>query len=158
MSPLRWRAVLAALAIFVLGTAVGATVTVGLGVRALRAVLRNPDQTRAPIDKATARIEADLFRDLRLSPAERETVHLELQQCALDLRALRTDSVQKLEQKVQGTVERIAARLPTERREAFYRLAERRLGWLGVPVRPLAPSQNATPAPPAAENSPSKTL
>lgn len=130
MKALRWRGWLAALAIFVLGSACGAAGMAWMGRRMLRELLQSPASEVGPADRAAARIGAELTKELKLTPDEAARVQALLDESAGRLKAVRVDAAQRALAELRASTERIAAVLPPEKRAEFYRLSARRSEWL----------------------------
>lgn len=131
---LRWKVWLAAFGLFVAGLAVGAFITVGVGVRAVRRALRAPATAtvNTPIDRAAQRIHATLTRELELTPEQSALVRDELARTAGELRRLRVDTVIQVRRALEDSVHRMGAPLtPEQRAELEQRATERfaRFGW-----------------------------
>ncbi|PTY08711.1 hypothetical protein DB347_03820 [Opitutaceae bacterium EW11] len=141
MSAFQWRGWLVALAIFILGTAVGATVMASFGIRAFRRAMQAPEARIGFADRAAARMGADLKTHLNLTPEEAEQVQALLNESARNMRALRVRMAAQAAAELRASTARIAASLPPEKRPEFYRLIAKRYHRLGLP----APTPEAAP-------------
>ena len=146
----RTRAWLIALAIFVLGLAVGTAATAALGLRSIRQALRDPEGRVTFAERATDRIERELTRSLDLTPAEAKQLAANLEQTRANFRALRQRAAVDIRGELRATVRRIAADLPPEKRREFLRHVARRVERLGLPALEETDPHADQPAEPAA--------
>lgn len=142
MITIHWKALLAALFLFVAGIGVGVLGTIGFGLRQVRAVFREP-AAAGRFERATGRLEKRLTAELALDDAQSAMVHRELARTAEELRSLRADTVQRTRRTVAGTILRIGAELPPEKRAQLRQLARKRLERLGMEL----PAEDGTAAP-----------
>ncbi len=149
MISIHWKALLAAFFLFVAGVAVGVVGTIGIGLRHMRAMLREP-ATQGRIEKALGRIENRLTRELDLDAAQTAMVHREFERTGDEMRAMRVDTVQRSRRAIGAAVLRIGAELPPEKRAELRRLVARRLERLGLDLPPEEQPATTSPRPPAA--------
>lgn len=135
----RLRAWFAALALVLLGVAVGAAGTGWLGLRAIRRAVQAPAGAVGPADRAAARIAADLTNELALTPEQSAQVQTILNQSATNLKAIRADAMTAAAAELRATTERIATALPPEKHAALHRVLARRYERLGLTPPPFAP-------------------
>lgn len=146
MKAIRWRAVLAALAIFITGGAFGAAIMFGVGVHVIRTLLHPPAGGPARLELAVQRIEAGMTATLRLTPEQQAATRGDLEEGAQAIRTLRAATVQQVQQISQNTTARLASRLTPAQQAVFYRAAERRFNLLGLPFNPeIPPPPKASP-------------
>lgn len=127
-----------AIAIFLLGIAVGGAGMTWAGIRAVRQALQAPAGERGAADRAAKRIGADLTKTLELTPEMSARVQAILNQSATNLRAVRAQARVKAAEELLMATERIAAELPPEKHAEFYRVIGRRYERLGLqPPRPI---------------------
>jgi hypothetical protein len=105
----------------------------------LRHALSAPADAPGPIDKTAARIESRLTSRLNLDPAQAAQLHTELQEATHDLKVIRADTAHRLQSTLSAAVGRIGAHLRPEQRTELYRLAEIRMGRIGLIFTPPAP-------------------
>lgn len=139
MNPFPWRGWLVAVAIFLLGIAVGGTGMAWVGVRIVRQALQSPTGERGAADRAAKRIGADLTKRLELTPEMSARVQVILAESASNLKAVRAKAVAEAAIELRVATERIAAELPPEKHAAFYRVIARRYQRLGL--QPPEPNQ-----------------
>lgn len=139
MNPRRLRGWLAALALFILGVAVGAAGTGWLGLRAVRRAFQAPVGAVGPADRAAARIGADLTEELALTPEQSARVQAILNDSAANLKAVRADARIAAVAELRAATDRIAAALPPEMRAALDRIIARRYERLGLTPPPVDP-------------------
>ena len=132
MNDSRWRGWLVAAAIFVLGVGVGGAGMAWAGIRVFRHAIQNPAGSRGLAERATDRINADLTRNLKLTPEESAQVQTILAQSAANIKAARIQAATQAITELRAAVQRIAAALPREKRADFYRLIAQRYKRLGV--------------------------
>jgi len=133
--PGRGRAWAMALAIFVLGVAVGAAGLGAVGYVAVKRTLQNALTGPGLMERAAERIGTDLKRNLSLTEAEAQRVQGVLDQSATRLRALRRRSALQAVGELRSATEEISAALPPEKREAYEKIVRQRLDRLGLPGR-----------------------
>jgi hypothetical protein len=139
MSGSRWKAVLAAALIFVFGIAVGTLGTLGVGQAMLRHALSAPADAPGPLDRTAARIESRLTSHLNLDAGQAAQLHTELQETTHDLKVIRADTAHRIQSTLSAAVVRIGAGLRPEQRTELYRVAEIRMGRIGLIFTPPAP-------------------
>lgn len=128
----RWRAIGLLAFVFVLGAATsagGILLVVRYQVRKLTSM---QDNAHGPVDLFLRSSEADLARRLALSPTERAAVREELDIARVEFKARRVRVVTEGKALARTTVDRIEARLPAEKREAFRKRAREKLDPWGV--------------------------
>lgn len=145
----RWRALFAALALVVLGFALGVATTFVIGARAVRLAFNSPDSAPG-LERLLARVEHDLTRSVDLDPAEKAAVHQELARTSDKIKDLRARTIGELRHDVADTVDRIASRLPPGKRTTFLREIQERLAWMHLDATPPA----TAPRDPRASTSP----
>lgn len=121
-----------ALAIFLLGIAVGCAGTVWVGVRAVRRVLQAPPAAMGPADRSAQRIGADLTKLLALTAEQSARVQAVLNESARRLKEIRADSLARAQAELRQATERIAAELPADKHAEFLRIVARRYERLGL--------------------------
>jgi hypothetical protein len=127
-----WRGWLVAIAIFVLGVAVGGAGVTWAGIRAVRQALQAPAGERGAADRAAKRIGADLTKRLQLTPEMSARVQAILDQSATNLKSVRAQAAARAADELRMSTERIAAELPPEKHAEFYRVIARRYERLGL--------------------------
>lgn len=148
MTTLRWRGWLVAAAVFLFGLAVGTACTLAVGGRLVRHALLAPVGARGFADRTANRIADDLTSSLSLTPAEASAVRSTLEESATRLKTIRARAALQAAVELRSSTERIAAQLPPEKRDAYFKLIAQRYTRLG-----LQPPTAPTPSAPAA-NSP----
>ncbi|HRE06994.1 MAG TPA: hypothetical protein PKX00_15380 [Opitutaceae bacterium] len=134
-APNRRRAWVLALAIFVLGVAVGAAALGTVGYVAVRRSFQNALTGPGLAERAAERIGADLRSSLSLTDEEALRVQGVLDQSATRLRALRRRAALQAFSELRTATEEISAVLPPEKREAYEKITRQRLDRLGFPGR-----------------------
>jgi hypothetical protein len=134
-APGRGRAWAMALAIFVLGVAVGAAGLGAVGYVAVKRTLQTALTGPGLMERAAERIGTDLKRNLTLTDAEALRVQGVLDQSATRLRALRRRAALQAVGELRSATEEISAVLPPEKREAYEKIVRQRLDRLGLPGR-----------------------
>lgn len=128
----RWKIWLAAFALFASGIAVGVVVTFGIGVRLVRQRLLAPAAAHGLADRATARIETVLTRELALSPGQTAQVHASLDKASLRMKDIRVDAVRDVRRTVRDTLAEIRTGLTPEQAARLDHLVSDRLDRLGL--------------------------
>jgi hypothetical protein len=129
----RWKAWLAAAAIFVLGLCIGGAGMAWAGIHVFRRALLNPPAGRGLADRAAERIGTELRRSLDLTPAEDASIQGILADTTKNLKAVRTQATAQVAAEFRSAIKRIGDALPMEKRAKFYRLVTRRYERLGLP-------------------------
>ena len=140
MNTAKKRSWILAIAIFLLGAIAGATATMFLGVRLLRRTLQSPVENRSFADRAAQRVADDLIDTLQLTPEQAAHVRGILADSAGHMKAIRANAARQAASELAASTNRIAAALPPEKHEAFYRVIAQRYERLGLPApQPLGP-------------------
>ncbi|MBE7537299.1 MAG: hypothetical protein HS122_02650 [Opitutaceae bacterium] len=132
MNASRGRAWVVAIAIFILGVAVGGLLTTWLGLQRIRHNLRNPGSAAGLFERAGNRIGDDLVHALNLTPEEDAEVRHELERMGVQLKDIRRRSGIDAAAEVRSTVRRIGASLPAEKREKLREILRHRFRRLGL--------------------------
>ncbi len=133
MTATRWRVWLVALVIFILGTTVGASLTLWLGIQRIRQEIRAPGSVTTAGERAATRIGNDLVSALHLTPAEASHAHAQIEEMTKRVRSLRRQANLDVAAELRSTMREIGADLPPEKREALRELVRRRFDKLGLP-------------------------
>lgn len=128
----RWKIWLAAAALFTAGVAVGAVVTFGIGVRLIRQRLLAPAADHSFADRATARIETLLAKELTLTPDQTVKVHAALEQAASRMKSIRVDAVRDVRHALRETIVDIRTHLSPAQATQLDHLVAERLDRLGI--------------------------
>jgi hypothetical protein len=129
----QWRGWLVAAAIFVLGVGVGCAGMAWAGIRVFRHALQNPGANRGLAERAIERIDADLTKNLHLTPDESAQVQTILAQAGANLKGVRAQAATQATAELRAAAQRIAAILPAGKRAKFYRLIAQRYRRFGAP-------------------------
>ncbi|MBP7141811.1 MAG: hypothetical protein KBA71_07875 [Opitutaceae bacterium] len=132
MSANRGRAWVVAVAIFVVGVAVGGLATTWLGLQRIRHNLRSPGVSSGLFDRAGNRIGDDLVSALQLTPAEETGVRNEIEKMLVQLKQLRHRGALDAAAEVRATVRRIHMTLPPAKREKLREVLRHRFEKLGL--------------------------
>jgi len=135
---MRARAWLAAGLFFICGLAVGSIVTIRIGQRMLRNAFSAPADAPSPLDRRARRIEGQLKRALDLSPAQAAQVDAAIDQTTREIKVLRVDTGQRLQEVLNRGIAAAAAPLTPGQKARFYALARTRLEALGLAFNPPA--------------------
>ncbi|MGC4016243.1 MAG: hypothetical protein QM755_17230 [Luteolibacter sp.] len=128
----KWKAVLLLLVVFLLGAVTGVFTCGAVILAKLRESARNPAAASRPMERFFDRTERQLDRELNLDAEEKQAVHEELETTSGRLREIRMGVSRDVRALAHDSVERIAARLPEEKRAAFREKASKRLGPWGL--------------------------
>ena len=123
----RLKALLLLALVFVLGLVSGVGLTSVIAIKRLQASLRNPVAAAGAANRFIDRVEKDLTKHLDLSSSEEAIVREELQASRGKLLEIRTGLHRDLRSLAQESVERIAKRLPEEKRQALRDHVQERL-------------------------------
>lgn len=135
----RWKIWLAAFALFASGAAVGVVVTFGIGVRLVRQRLLAPAAAHGFADRATARMETHLAKELGLTPDQTAKVHTLLEDASLQIKEIRVDAVRDIRRTLRRAFAEIRPHLNAGQAAQLDRLVAGRLDRLGLAADPAAP-------------------
>ena len=123
----RLKALLLLALVFFLGVVAGVGITSVIAVKRLQAALRNPAAATGPATRFIDRVEKDLSKNLDLSTSEKAVVREELEASRGKLMEIRSGLHRDLRSLARDSVERIAKRLPEEKRQALRDHVQERL-------------------------------
>lgn len=123
----RLKAFLLLALVFFLGVVAGVGITGVVTVKRLQASLRNPAAASGAATRFIDRVEKDLTKHLDLSNSEKAAVREELEASRGKLMEIRLGLHRDLRGLAQDSVERIAKRLPEEKRQALREHVQERL-------------------------------
>lgn len=122
----RTKAILAAALMIGSGFAVGAGVGAWFSARSILRMLQSSPEEPALADAVVDHIHTDLSQHLDLDPATREALKRELQHSVIEVKRARAAGVDVMRRALIDAADRVAATMPPEKREPFYKLARRR--------------------------------
>lgn len=128
----RTRSVLAAGLILGVGFAFGTVFGLWCATRMMTQFVNASPDAPGPSDYLIDRIEADLTRQLDLTPAERAAVGAEMRATVGSTKRLRAENTLRMRAIFTDATERMAARLPPEKAAKFRELTVRRFRQLGL--------------------------
>lgn len=135
----RWKIWLAAFALFASGAAVGVVVTFGIGVRLVRQRLLAPPAAYGFADRATARMETHLTKELGLTPDQTVKVHAIMEDTSLQMKGIRFDAVRDIRRTLRRALAEIRPQLTADQAAQLDQLVAGRLDRLGLTADPTAP-------------------
>jgi hypothetical protein len=86
------------------------------------------------VDRAAERIARDLSLSLKLTPEQSLNVRTILEHSAANLKGIRARAGIDATAELRDSTSKLAASLPEDKRDEFYRLIARRYERLGLPV------------------------
>lgn len=128
----RTRSLLAAGLILVVGFAGGTVFGLWVSTRFLTQFVNASANAPGPSDYFLDKLEADLARQLKLTPAERAAVALEMRATVGHTKQLRAENTLRLRAIFTDATNRMAAKMSPEKAVKFRELTARRFQLLGL--------------------------
>lgn len=122
----RSQAIFAALVLFGSGFVIGGGVGAWFSARLILRMLQSSPEETALADVALSHIHSDLSSELELDQPTRDALLRELQHSAVEVKRARAAGVDVMRRSLIEAADRVAAVLPPEKRDAFYKLSRSR--------------------------------